>query len=43
MSINGEAIILSDRAQALASYPHARKLNGLVYVSGISSRKFDNT
>ncbi|KXN69056.1 Endoribonuclease L-PSP [Conidiobolus coronatus NRRL 28638] len=43
MGVNGEAIILSDRAQALASYPHARKLNGLVYVSGISSRRFDNT
>ena len=43
----GKPIILDDRAQALARYPHARlvETNGspLVYVSGISSRRPDNT
>ena len=42
-SVNGNAIILSHRAQALANYPHARVVNGLVYVSGISCRRFDGT
>ena len=37
------AIILDDRAQALARYPHARVVGDLVFVSGVSSRKFDNT
>ncbi|KAF9433634.1 hypothetical protein BGZ76_009181 [Entomortierella beljakovae] len=40
---NGVAVILGDRAPALAHYPHARKVNGMIYVSGISSRKLDNT
>lgn len=39
----GKPIILDDRAQALARYPHARVVNGTVYVSGISSRRADNT
>jgi 2-aminomuconate deaminase len=39
----GKPIILDDRAQALARYPHARVANGLVFVSGISSRRFDNS
>ena len=43
MSNNGDAIILSNRAQALANYPHARRVGNMVYVSGISSRKFDGT
>ena len=43
-SSNGEAVLLGDRAQGLANYPHARKLpNGLVFISGISSRRPDNT
>jgi 2-aminomuconate deaminase len=41
------AIILDDRAQALARYPHARVVpaphGDTIYVSGISSRRFDNT
>ncbi|KAK9721476.1 hypothetical protein K7432_003398 [Basidiobolus ranarum] len=41
--MNGESIILGDRAQALANYPHARKVGDFLYVSGISSRRPDNT
>ncbi|KAI9229546.1 MAG: Endoribonuclease L-PSP/chorismate mutase-like protein [Piptocephalis tieghemiana] len=40
---NGNAIILKDRAGALAAYPHARVVGDLVYLSGISSRRPDNT
>ncbi|KAG0299483.1 hypothetical protein BGZ98_010021 [Dissophora globulifera] len=43
MSKNGIAVILPGRAQALANYPHARVVNGTIYVSGISSRRLDNT
>ena len=43
MSPNGTALCLPDRAQALAQYPHARIANGFIYVSGISSRRLDNT
>ncbi|KAG0078069.1 hypothetical protein BGZ93_006837 [Podila epicladia] len=42
-SPNGTAIALKDRAQALAHYPHGRIANGMIYVSGISSRRLDNT
>jgi 2-aminomuconate deaminase len=42
-SPNGTAISLKDRAQALAQYPHGRIVNGMIYVSGISSRRLDNT
>lgn len=42
-SRNGRPLILQDRAQALASYPHARIVNDLIYISGISSRRLDNT
>jgi hypothetical protein len=41
--VNGTALVLPDRAQALAAYPHARVANGFIFVSGISSRRFDNT
>ncbi|KAF9141169.1 hypothetical protein EC957_005808 [Mortierella hygrophila] len=43
MATNGTPIILKDRAQALAHYPHGRIANGMIYVSGISSRRLDNT
>eukprot|EP01132_Coremiostelium_polycephalum_P015664 gene15664-18896_t len=43
MSKNGEAYILGDRAKALANYPHMRKAAGLLFVSGISSRRPDNS
>jgi 2-aminomuconate deaminase len=36
-------IILKDRAPALANYPHARALNGLIFVSGVSCRRPDGT
>ncbi|CAG8467746.1 8312_t:CDS:2 [Paraglomus occultum] len=42
-SLNGQAVILKDRAQALAHYPHARIAGGFIFVSGISSRRLDNT
>ncbi|KAF0457839.1 Endoribonuclease L-PSP [Gigaspora margarita] len=40
---NRKAIILSDKARPLANYPHARVAGGLIFVSGISSRRPDNT
>ena len=36
-------VILDDRAQALARYPHARRVGDLLFVSGVSSRRFDDT
>ncbi|KAI9143008.1 Endoribonuclease L-PSP/chorismate mutase-like protein [Paraphysoderma sedebokerense] len=42
-SVNGQSFILKDRAPGLAAYPHARKVNGLLYISGISSRRLDGT
>lgn len=36
-------IILDDRAQALAHYPHARRVGDLLFISGVSSRRPDNT
>ncbi|KAI9334583.1 Endoribonuclease L-PSP/chorismate mutase-like protein [Obelidium mucronatum] len=42
-SPNGEPFLLKDRAGGLANYPHARKAGGLIFVSGISSRRADNT
>ncbi|KAI9594572.1 Endoribonuclease L-PSP/chorismate mutase-like protein [Syncephalis fuscata] len=43
MSVNGQAYILGDRATSLAHYPHARCAGPYIYVSGISSRRPDNT
>ncbi|KAJ3205978.1 hypothetical protein HDU82_004842 [Entophlyctis luteolus] len=40
---NGVPVLLASRAGALANYPHARIANGMVYVSGISSRRPDNS
>ncbi|KYQ92694.1 2-aminomuconate deaminase [Tieghemostelium lacteum] len=42
-SKNGQPFILDERAKALANYPHMRKANGFLFVSGISSRRPDNT
>jgi len=36
-------IVVDDRAAALARYPHARVVGDMVYVSGISSRRSDNS
>jgi 2-aminomuconate deaminase len=41
--MNGLPVIVPDRAGALANYPHARRAGGLIFVSGVSSRRFDNT
>jgi 2-aminomuconate deaminase len=41
--MRNDPIILDDRAAALARYPHARVVGDLVFVSGISSRRHDNT
>jgi 2-aminomuconate deaminase len=41
--MNGTPYILDDRAGALANYPHARRFGDLIFVSGISSRRHDNT
>jgi 2-aminomuconate deaminase len=35
--------ILNERAGALANYPHARRVGDLIFVSGVSSRRHDNT
>ena len=35
--------ILNRHAQALGSYPHARRVGDFIYVSGTSSRREDNT
>lgn len=39
----GEAVLLTNKAQPLANYPHARKVGNTLYISGISSRNFDGT
>lgn len=36
-------MILSDRAPALANYPHARRVGELLFVSGISCRRPDHS
>lgn len=41
--MKSQAIILEDRAAALARYPHARIVGDLIFVSGVSSRRPDNT
>lgn len=46
--MRNDPIVLDDRAAALARYPHGRVVapsseGGLVFVSGVSSRKPDNT
>lgn len=42
-SLETSAIILNERAKALAHYPHARRVGGLLFVSGLSSRRADNS
>lgn len=43
MASESDAIILPEHAQALGSYPHARRVGDLIFVSGTSSRRADNT
>jgi len=40
---NGESFRLPGNAAALANYPHMRAYGGLLYVSGISCRRLDNS
>ncbi len=41
--MNTEAFILPGRAGALANYPHARRVGELIFVSGVSCRRADDT
>ena len=42
--VNGESFILNEKgARSIANYPHVRAYGGMLYVSGISSRRADNT
>lgn len=36
--VNGQAYVLQEGAKQLAHYPHMREVNGMLYVSGLSSR-----
>jgi len=42
-SVNGTPYILTEGAKSIANYPHMRETNGMLYVSGLSSRRPDNT
>lgn len=37
------AVVLADRANPLAHYPHARRVGDFIYLCGTSSRRADNT
>jgi 2-aminomuconate deaminase len=39
----GSAVFLPDRARPLGGYPHARRVGDLLFVSGVSSRRADNS
>lgn len=41
--INGTSYIFPEGAQAIANYPHVREAGGLLFISGTSSRRPDNT
>jgi 2-aminomuconate deaminase len=41
--VRNTPIVVDDRAAALARYPHARVVGDMVYVSGISCRRSDNS
>jgi len=41
--VNGRSYVVADGARALAAYPHMRRAGGLLFVSGLSSRRNDNT
>jgi 2-aminomuconate deaminase len=42
-ALETKAIILDERAAALAHYPHARRVGDLLFISGVSSRRPDNS
>jgi 2-aminomuconate deaminase len=39
---NGSPILMDAQAPGLANYPHARLVNNMLYISGISSRNRDS-
>lgn len=41
--MKNEAIIIEGHAGALANYPHARRVGNMLFISGCSSRRADNT
>ena len=43
MTTTTQAYILNRHAQALGSYPHARRVGDFIYISGTSSRREDNS
>jgi 2-aminomuconate deaminase len=43
MAVVPRSVVVAQNAQALARYPHAKIVGDLVFVSGISSRRLDNT
>lgn len=40
---NGRSIVIPNSSLPIGNYPHMREVNGLLYVSGLSSRRPDNT
>ncbi|MHB2021385.1 MAG: RidA family protein [Candidatus Xenobia bacterium] len=42
-AVNGQAVIVPERAQPLAHYPHLRVAGGFIFVSGISARRPDGS
>jgi len=40
---NGTSYVVQSASSSLANYPHVRRVNGMLYVSGLSSRRPDNT
>ena len=42
--VNGDGyVVRGGAAKGIANYPHLRRVNGMLYVSGTSSRRADNT
>lgn len=41
--LDTEAFVLPGKAQALAHYPHARRVGNLLFLCGTSSRRHDNS
>ncbi len=40
---NGKGYVISGRAKGIANYPHMREYGGMLYVSGTSCRRPNNT
>ncbi|MBK6659412.1 MAG: RidA family protein [Proteobacteria bacterium] len=41
--MNSDSIVLADKATPRGKYPHARRVGDLIFVSGTSSRRADNS